>query len=316
MINSFKIFNNVTLNEVELSRNSGNYILDNVDWDVPTITPYTYRVPKQVGETLKGVVIGTRSPVITGYIVADTSKFEAGLTLDKYYKKQLEDIEEKKEYLNKLISVHQKCTIIIGEYYLDVIPSNNVLYSTDEVDNNEVLCKFSIEFCCYENPMFYKGGNTVVTLASVEELFHFPMIIPKTSGVVFGNIMKRQSVLIENKGSEDSGCIITITADGGSVANPVIYNVTTQEKMLFNNLVLSDGDKLVIDTSVGNESVILHKVETASDINAIGYMSMDSTFFKIKVGSNYYSYSVLDEYKNNINVTIEFSERYINLRGM
>ena len=66
--------NTDTQEEIELNKGgNGRFVLDSIDWDMPTIEQETYRVPFQIGKTLEGMTVGTRKPSLVGYVVADTA---------------------------------------------------------------------------------------------------------------------------------------------------------------------------------------------------------------------------------------------------
>ena len=45
--------NTDTQEEIELNKGgNGRFVLDSIDWDMPTIEQETYRVPFQIGKTL------------------------------------------------------------------------------------------------------------------------------------------------------------------------------------------------------------------------------------------------------------------------
>ena len=290
------------------------FVIDTIDWDMPSVSMDSYRVPFQVGTTLSGVTVGTRKPTVTGYITANLEQEEIlGMTWKEYFEKQEKAIQDNKMKLDKLISVYQDVLIIVGEYFLKARPTQSPKYSTDMKENNEVLCYFSLEFECY-NPLFYKGSKHV-NLAAISGGFHFPLIIPPEK-IMFGEIFRRQSINIENNGDADVGCIIRIKANGGVVKNPKIYNVNTNEFLEFDGVTLDNGDYITIKTDIGEENAIKHDISTATDISIIGNLKSKSSFFQIKQGSNFYAYSVAEDYVNNIEVSIEFIERYFNLKGM
>ena len=153
----------------------------------------------------------------------------------------------------------------------------------------------------------------------MDGMFHFPLVLTsdKTDEhVVFGEIMKRQSVACDNNGDVDVGCRIVIKASGGIVRNPKVYNVNTGEYISFYDLDLEDGDYITINTEVGEESIILHDSSTGENKSIIANMNVESTLFDIKKGTYYYSYEVDEQYKNNLEMYIEYTERYYNIRGM
>lgn len=314
MIKQLSIQNMKTNDILEFVADKPPFIIDTIDWDMPSVSMDSYRVPFQVGTTLSGVTVGTRKPTVTGYITANLEQEEIiGMTWKEYFEKQEKAIQENKMKLDKLISVYQDVLIIVGEYFLKARPTQSPKYSTDMKENNEVLCYFSLEFECY-NPLFYKGSKHV-NLASISGGFHFPLIIPPEK-IMFGEIFRRQSINIENSGDADVGCIIRIKANGGVVKNPKIYNVNTNEFLEFDGVTLDNGDYITIKTDIGEENAIKHDISTATDISIIGNLKSKSSFFQIKQGSNFYAYSVAEDYVNNIEVSIEFTERYFNLKGM
>lgn len=319
MVESVTIVNKESDEQIEIGTGA-NYVLDSVDWDSPSVTMQSYRTPFQIGKTLSGVVVGTRKPTITGYIIADVTKINSlGMTWEEYNKRQKQEIEQKKKELNKLISVYQDVTIKAGEYNLDARPTGFVKYSTDNKENNEILCLFSIEFECF-NPMFYKQSKTVV-LATTESKFTFPMVLTsdtKDEYAIFGEIAKRQSMIAENDGDIDVGCTIVIQAKDGEVRNPKVYNVTTGEYIQLTNMTLKKGEWLVITTEIGEEDVIYYSVfmGVASPVRRISSIDDGSSFFKVRRGSAYYGYSVNSQYENNVDMRLTYTERYANIEEM
>ena len=315
MIDKIIIRNIENGEEQEISSDSPVFVLDSIDWDSPSVSMESYRVPFQIGQTLSGVTVGTRKPTVTGYVVADMSKIEAlGKTWEEFFNEQKQQIEESKKKLDKLISVYQDVVIKAGEYFLDARPTQPPKYSTERKENNEVMCLFTLEFECY-NPLFYSESK-IVELASISSDFHFPLIIPTESGVVFGKIMRRQSLIVENDGDSAVGCIITIAAEGGQVKNPSVYNVNTGKKIALDGVTLNDGDIVTINTNIGEENVIQHIRSESKDVSLIGYVRTGSDYIQIEQGSAFYAYEVDEQYKNNIIVSISYVERYFNIRGM
>lgn len=314
MVDGIAIRNIVSGVEQEISFNNSVFVLDSIDWDSPSISMESYRVPFQIGQTLSGVTVGTRKPTVTGYVVADMSKITAlGKTWEEFFNEQERQIEESKLVLDKLISVYQDVIIKIGEYSLSARPTQSPKYSTEYKENNEVMCLFTLEFECYD-PLFYSESK-VVDLASIIGEFHFPLIIPP-EGVVFGKIMRRKSTLIENAGDSNVGCIITITAVGGQVKDPSVYNVNTGKKIVLEGVTMNDGDIITINTNVGEENVIHHVQSESKDVSLIGYVKTGSDYIQIEQGSAYYAYDVDEQYENNIEVSISYTERYFNICGM
>lgn len=316
MVNEIRITNVETLESLVINKDgTSDFVLDHISWDSPSVTVDTYRVPFQIGESISGVTVGKRSPVIVGYV---TNKLPAssmlGRTWKEYYEEQEKIMEQRKMELDRIISVYQDIKIEANGYYLDARPSSPVVYSEDEKENNEIVCMFTINLVCCR-PMFYKD-NVTVSLATVEDQFHFPLVIPEEQGVVFGRIMRRQSVVIQNEGDVDASCTIVIRANGGQVEDPRIYNVVTGEYIEFSGVTIEDGDYITITSETGEENAIMHKIKDSSETSLVGYVLDGSKYLKIKRGTGYYAYQVEEQQQNNVEITITYTPQFFNIRGM
>lgn len=314
MINKVNILNMKTGAEIEINAKGNVFVLDEIDWDSPSVSMETYRVPFQVGQTLAGVMVGTRKPTITGYVIADMSKENIlGMSWEQYYEIQEQKIEESKVILDRFVSIYQDVRIEANGFYLNARPTQPPKYSNKEEENNQILCYFQLEFECY-NPMFYGESKTVELATSISK-FHFPLVIPPEK-VIFGEIMRRKSISIENTGDSNAGCVIKVIANGGVVRDPKIYNVNTGDYIGFENVTLEDGDYITITTDIGEENAIKHIASSAKDVSIVGSVIVGSRYIQIEQGKNFYAYEVSEEYKNNIEVSVMFTEKFFNIRGM
>lgn len=320
MIQELQIINKVNGKWLSLAMDgSTQYVLDEVDWDVPSVSFSTYRVPFQIGVSLSGTELGTRKPSITGYIVSRVYGREfLGRGWNEFLEAQLQDVEQKKYELNRVVNPLQEIRIVVGEYFIDGRPSNAVKFSNKENENNEVLCMFTIDVDCF-SPMFRldKGKQTV--FAQVQPKFRFPLVLKET-GNIMGAVSNQKIINVINDGDCDIGGIIKLEAVGGTVKNPTIFNVGTQEQFMI-RLTLQDGDYLLINTKIGEENVIHHHVNYLStgkpkDENVLADVIEGSTFFQFKQGSNLYGYSVEQGSDVFVNLTIDMDELFLNLKGM
>lgn len=320
MIQELQIINKINGKQLSLAMDgSTQYVLDEIDWDVPSVSFSTYRVPFQIGVSLSGVELGTRKPSITGYIVSRVHGREfLGRGWNEFLEAQLQDIEQKKYELNRVINPLQDIRIVVGEYFIEGRPSSAVKFSNKGSENNEVLCMFTIDVDCF-SPMFRldKGKQTV--LAQIQPKFRFPWVL-KERGNIMGVISNQKIVNVINDGDCDIGGIIKLEAVGGTVQNPTIFNVDTQEQFMI-RLTLDDGDYLLINTKIGEESVIHHDANyfgtgQSKDENVIGDVLEGSSFFQFKQGSNLYGYSVEEGSDVFVDLTIDMDEQFLNLKGM
>lgn len=315
MIDSITIVNNDTQESVDFRKDGTScYVLDTIDWDTIDTELSSYRVPYQIGEFYNGIILGTREPEISGYVIADKRQIsKTGITWNQYYELQKESIDNLRQQLERIVTLFSGMTIRTNGYNLDCRLSQPIKYSIKENENNQVLCYFTIYLKCF-NPLFY-SDSTFVSLASVNDLFHFPLIFPQGSGVIFGEIQQRASIEIENNGDVDTPCIIKISAIGG-VRNPRVYNVVTGEFIGFSGVTMSAGDIITINTNKGEENAVMHVQSQNRDISLIGNREKGSKFFQIVRGKMSYAYEVNEEDVNNVEVSIEYRQQYINLRGM
>lgn len=312
MVKEISLKNLLTNQELVLKEDEAPLILDSVDWGSPVVSFNNYRVPHQIGETVSGVMIGTREIIISGYVIADPDKLsDTGIEWSEYLKQQERLIEQAKDGLNRVISVYQDMSVIVGEYHIEGRPEQPVKYSSNYRENNEVMCLFEITLLCYD-PMF-KRGSTLVELSSFVNKFYFPLIIPEDEGMIFGEVFPQTAALVDNTGNVPVGCKIVMQAHGGSVKNPKILNVNTGEFMGFEGVTLYDGESVVINTAKGEEYVI--KRTGTGEHSLIGNIINGSTFLQINVGSQYYFYD-MDGSELNLYTTIEFSENYFGLAVM
>lgn len=320
MIHELQIINKVNGKQLSLARDGyTQYVLDEVDWDVPSVSFSTYRVPFQIGVSLSGVELGTRKPSITGYVVSRVHGRDfLGRGWNEFLEAQLQDIEQKKYELNRVINPLQDIRIIIGEYFIEGRPSNAVKFSNKENENNEVLCMFTIDVDCF-SPMFRLNKGKQTVLAKAQPKFRFPWIL-KEAGNIMGVVYNQKIINVINDGDCDIGGIIKLEAVGGAVKNPTIFNVDTQEQFMI-RLTLQEGDYLLINTKIGEESVLHHHVNYLStgkpkDKNVIADVIEGSTFLQFKQGSNLYGYSVEEGSDAFVNLTIDMDEQFLNLKGM
>uniref|UniRef100_A0AAU8B275 Tail protein n=1 Tax=Dulem virus 36 TaxID=3145754 RepID=A0AAU8B275_9CAUD len=315
MIHEVELLNTKKDESITINRyGTTNYVIDTIDWGEIETERQTYRVPLQVGYSLQGVTVGTRNVTITGYVISDYA-IPVITEWDKYYAKKLEQIEKAKDKMNRLVSILEECKIVAGEYYLSVLPTQPPKYSNEEKENNEVLCKFVLDFVSLY-PLFV-GGVNQVPLAATESWFHLPTYFLPERNVIFGLRTQKDSVVIDNDGDVPVGCIITLTALS-NVMNPTVYNVDTGEELGFDGVKLNAGDYIVINTNTGEEDAYYHKVVdgVAEEGSLIGNMTTNSKFLQINKGSEAYAYRLANADKNSIDVKIEYTKKYFNLKNM
>lgn len=262
------------------------YVLDSIDWDTPAVTLNSYEVPNKIGKFFNGASIGTRKPVISGYVVANMRDIDTtGMTWEEYYKKQLEQIEENKEQLNKEVTMNADMRIRVGDYSLYCRASLPPKYATTEEQNNEVMCYFELNFECFE------------------PLFQF------TAGV--SEDMTTTEHTINNTGQSIIGMTFDVTFSG-DVEKPTFYNKTRNERLTLEKTFKS-GDHIRITTDYGDEMITIWNGSTGA--RAIYLASVDSVFPKLREGDNILQCSASSG-ANNMTVNVTYYPSFYTLKEM
>lgn len=288
-------------------------VISEIDWDSASVTNESYRIPFQIGETLSSTVVGTRVPTITGYVVSNNTPV-LGTTWEEYYKAQKEDVENKKDNLNKFISIYDTYRIIAGDFYLEGIPRQPIKYSYDENENNEVLCLFEIELGCY-NPTFKCVGGNTETFYELINMFHLPMNPTSSGPLVFGERKITTQKTINNMGDVSTGMVITIEPLYGSISGFTITNVSTGEQ--FKITYTMDMDSyIVLNTRLGEEDIYIVDRESGDTQSLISVIDIDSAFLQLQRGENLILCETSNEADGELDVTIEYTERFFNIKEM
>jgi len=159
-----------------------------------------------------------------------------------------------------------------------------------------------ISFECPQ-PFWESAEPSRVDLAYVDGGLEFPLGTP----TLFGMLKYRD--IIQN--DSDAPVPVAITIEGGAI-NPIIENVTTGEVIrLSQQLPLYD--KLYINTDPEKLNVLLLKLNPATNeydaTNAFGFLTDDSTLWRLLPGVNIVTFKSDDENKM-INIQIEFAKRF------
>lgn len=136
-----------------------------------------------------------------------------------------------------------------------------------------------ITILCPE-PFFNGTNNEIVDFSSVEAQFEFPFSIEEP--VEFGSISVQNELNMINNGDVETGFIIYMRARG-SVTNPTIYNVDTNEYIKL-NITLEPGDEVYINTRKKQKTIQLTSDGETSNI--IGQLVSGSTWFTLTPGDN------------------------------
>lgn len=273
------------------------YILKSVDWGVIKGTHNTYKYLNQIGVSVNNTSLGTRDIAIEGWVVAQHER----------------DMTAKKATLNAFINPQEPLDLLYGGYKIQFNPDNTVKYSINYAENNDIVCKFQIVGTAHD-PLFVDSLENRMSFATTTAGFHFPLVIsPQLSegGVVFGSRTDSLIATVINKGSVPTGMRIVFKAKG-SVSNPKLINVETQEQLLISKDLVAE-EEIEINTVIGSKRVRGRIGETSPFTNYFVYKTLDSTWIQLAVGKNLFRYDA-DKGLDNLEVFVYFQNRFLEVQ--
>lgn len=297
MVENITLRNMATNAVLELDKvTTPYYILESATWGEVEGTHHSYKYVNQVGVYVTGTSLGTREVEVVGWIIADT---EAQMT-------------DRKSMLNRFVNPQQTIEMSYSKYRLKFLPNSSIKYSTTVVENNEVVCKFKIPGMAAD-PLFKDDHEDKVSAASTKAMFHFPLIINKSTQkpptVMFGVREPSLIVNVFNSGAVGTGMRIVFKALG-TLTGPSLINVYSQEYFKLNKTMYA-GEIVEVTTTIGEKKVVAHI--NGVEMNYFRYRDLDSTWLQLDVGDNLFRYDA-DAGIDNLEVYIYFSNKYLEVQ--
>lgn len=255
-------------------------------------TIYT-QSPSQYGYSLNNLLLNERTITITGHI---HGQGEDSLLEMYKIRRKLAKLLNPMLSMGKLIYKNDYREYEIGAF----LKSHTNLDKYNSVGLQTVELVFECPF-----PFFQDTEQNGVFLNYVEGGLEFPLVTPTEFGL-FGYYVE-----VDN----DSDCDLPVEmyVDGGSL-NPTIKNETTGEFIKIEK-PLASHEKLYINTDPEQieVSIIRKDVETNKEVreNAYGYLTYDSTLFKLKTGINEFTFKSDDEENKKVRVKIYYRKCYL-----
>ena len=255
-------------------------------------TIYT-QSPSQYGYSLNNLLLNERTITITGHIHGQGE--DSLLEMYKLRRKLA-------KLLNPMLSMGK--IIYKNDYREYEIGAFLKSYTNLDKYNSVGLQTVELVFEC-PFPFFQDTEQNGVFLNYVEGGLEFPLVTPTEFGL-FGYYVE-----VDN----DSDCDLPVEmyVDGGSL-NPTIKNETTGEFIKIEK-PLASHEKLYINTDPEQieVSIIRKDVETNKEVreNAYGYLTYDSTLFKLKTGINELTFKSDDEENKKVRVKIYYRKCYL-----
>lgn len=181
------------------------------------------------------------------------------------------------------------------------------IFSKTETTQISILCLF---------PWFYKIGEEASVFSGVKPLFEFPFSNESLTEpmIEFGYILRDTRATLYYEGDVETGLIITVHFE--DVAEDIsIYNVDTQEIMKIDTdrIVEMTGkamqpmDDIEICTIPGQKYIRL--LRDGEYTNIISALDRDSTWLKLRWGTNMYGFSARVG-EGNLLVTFSYRTMY------
>ena len=171
----------------------------------------------------------------------------------------------------------------------------------------KVFEQFTIGLCCL-SPFWKEETESREDIAMWTGGLEFPEPdgIELFDGWEIGTRQPSLIVNVYNSGDVKAGMRIEFRALG-SLTNPLLLNVATQEYIKV-NMELQAGDVLTVSTGYGEKAVKLKRAGETTD--AFRYLDVDSSYLQLSVGDNLFRYDA-DTNEENLEVTIYHNNLYL-----
>lgn len=155
------------------------------------------------------------------------------------------------------------------------------------------------------------NGIEIVDFSDIVSLFEFEFEDDdeESPTLEFSSIEPKRENIITYYGDADTGFTMRMFI-GGTVVNPVIYNIETQERMKINTSkvaaivgsAVKSGDEIRIISEAANKSITL--IREGRSYNILNALDIDATWLVLHEGDNVFSYTA-DSGELNIMFKIE-----------
>lgn len=181
------------------------------------------------------------------------------------------------------------------------------LHGEPKVKRKKVLLEFSLQLDCL-NPFWREEEETKEDIASWVPAWHFPCVIEADDdeSMIFG--YRAESVIVDcyNEGDVSTGMRVRFTALG-TVTNPIILNVDTEEFIKL-NVTMQTGDVIEVNTKYGSKGATLMRDGVKYDY--FRKVDVDSTFIQLDIGDNNFKYDA-EGGVNSMEVSIFYDKEYL-----
>lgn len=157
------------------------------------------------------------------------------------------------------------------------------------------------------NPYFLENEDASGDISATQQLFEFPFAIEEP--IPFSEISTTEPIEVVNEGNDPTGVIITITPiSSRSIYGPIYVKNLTNGLTFKINLILHQGESLIIDSIKGEKSV--KKIDGSTETNVINEMNRISEWIELIPGINRLLITEGTTGIPQINASISFTPKY------
>lgn len=171
--------------------------------------------------------------------------------------------------------------------------------------SNKVFMQFTIPITCC-NPFWREEAEAKKDIAAWVSSWEFDFEIPE-EGIELGYREPSVIVNVYNEGDVRNGMRVEFRAIG-TVVNPVLLNVNTQEYIKLIDTTMVAGDVITINTDYGSKGATLTR--DGEVIDYFRHIDVDSTFMQLAIGDNVFRYDA-ESGVTALEATIYHSNKYL-----
>ena len=171
--------------------------------------------------------------------------------------------------------------------------------------SSKVFMQYSIPITCC-NPFWREEAEAKKDIAAWVSSWEFDFEIPE-EGIELGYREPSVIVNVYNEGDVKSGMRVEFRAVG-TVVNPVLLNVDTQEYLKLIDTTMVAGDIITINTEYGSKGATLTRDGEVLDY--FRHIDVDSTFMQLAIGDNVFRYDA-ESGVTALEATIYHNNKYL-----
>lgn len=168
-----------------------------------------------------------------------------------------------------------------------------------------VFMQYSIPITCC-NPFWREEAEAKKDIAAWVSSWEFDFEIPE-EGIELGYREPSIIVNVYNEGDVKSGMRVEFRAIG-TVVNPILLNVNTQEYLKLIDTTMAAGDVITINTEYGSKGATLTR--EGEVIDYFRHIDVDSTFMQLAIGDNVFRYDA-ESGVTALEATIYHNNKYL-----